>query len=80
VAITTHKPAFLGHLINLILLKFFHSLSHFSSLLMDFVRIFDFLSLGIDLGAPAVGTLSLDHFESLVRGDHEYVLRSSSLI
>jgi hypothetical protein len=61
VAITTHKPTFLGHLINLILLKFFHSLSHFSSLLMDFVRIFDFLSLGIDLGAPAVGTISLDH-------------------
>jgi hypothetical protein len=60
------------------LFDFVFALSH-SLLLLDFVRIFDFLSLGIDLGTLVVGTLSLDHFESLVRADHGYVLHSSSL-
>jgi hypothetical protein len=44
------------------------------------VRILDFLSLGIDLGTLAIGTLSLDYFESLVRSNYGYVLRSNSLI
>jgi hypothetical protein len=51
-----------------------------SLLLLDFVRIFDFLSLEIDLGTPTIGTLSLDHFECLVRAYHGCVFRSSSLI
>jgi hypothetical protein len=51
-----------------------------SLLMLDFVRIFDFLSLRIDLGTPTTGKISLDHFESLVRTYHGYVLRSSNLI
>jgi hypothetical protein len=65
--------------VAIILFDFVFALSP-SLLLLNFVRIFDFLSLGIYLGSHDVGTLCLDHFESMVRANHGYVLRSSNLI